>query len=332
MNPRQQKLVTDVYVAPRYTRPEQRAVFKATRPQQYVSDIVAPSVPSRSPQPYARFYRPAADPVLKKPEPRPAPVPAERPLALQAVSEARPRPSQHYAAHAAKRRRTSKGARRTANALIVVAVVMSFVMGGMIYRYHLALQKVEALPLQSNESAETHDPASTAEAPAVTALSEAKPKSGGGGGGKLAPSTPYKLSIPKLGVSANILGVGTTKSGAINVPGNIWQVGWYKTSATPADNTGVVVLNGHVHGPTQPGVFANLTKLNPGDTLSVTDVSGKSYSYKVVSKQTIKAGEAGDEVLQSGSATKQGLNLVTCTGKIVEDKYQDRLVVYTERV
>ena len=122
----------------------QRVVSKPSRPQQYVSDIVIPTTPKRS-QPYARFYRPAAAPAHKKLVERSQAAPIERPLVLQAVSEARPRPTQH-AAHTVKaHKRSIKAGRRTANILVVVAVLMSSVMGGMIYRYHLALQKVEAL-------------------------------------------------------------------------------------------------------------------------------------------------------------------------------------------
>jgi len=326
-----------------------------TRPQQYIGDIVMANKPLRQPQPYARFYRPAAAPAFKKPDLSSrtleaakqilAPkqdiqqsLPAPTPLALLAVQNARPLPHQERKNFAAphkvsKKKRIGKNTRLTANVLIAVAVVMSGIMGSMMYKYHLALQKVEAQPLESSESAEAPQAAAAGPAAATTAgLGEVKAPVTGGGGGKLPAATPYKLSIPKLKVSASITGVTTTKTGAIGVPGNIWQVGWYKSSATPADNSGVVVLNGHVHGPTQPGIFANLTKLTNGDLVTVSDAGGNTYNYKVVSKQTIKAGEAGDEVLQSGSATKQGLNLVTCTGKIVEDKYQDRLVVYTERV
>lgn len=318
--------ISDMIGAPQLRRPVARDSGKPAvkRPQKYVSDIIGNAGVAGNETQYARFYRVAVS--------KSKPIVVSQPhhsLALQAVKDAKfietPNPHTYSGP---KKKRIGKSARRTANILVALAILMSGIMGVMVYRYHLALQKVEATPLNGQET--PSDFADGTDTPSTSQLSEEK--SFTGGASKLAPDTPYKLSIPKLKVSASIITVGTTKKGAINAPGNIWQVGWYKVSAKPAENTGVTVLNGHVHGPTKPGIFANLNRLQAGDIVTVKDVSGTSYSYKVVSKQTIKAGEAGDELMQSVSPTKQGLNIVTCTGEIEDDKYLDRLVVFTERI
>ncbi len=324
------KLLSDVQTGPRQAHVqrvpqsvEHRLVLTGKRP--------IPAVHG-----YARFYRAPADVATVKAVTR-EPVPQERLLALQAVTQARPAtPERHdFTAVSSKKKRTRRSGKlvhRTANVLIALTIIMSGVMGVMVYRYHLALQKVEALPLQaavdgtSDASPPTAGPASSAN------LSEAKTAGSTVSANRLAPGTPYKISIPKLKVSGPIISVGVTKSGAMNVPSNIWQAGWYKTSAKPSENTGVVVINGHVHGPTQPGIFANLIKLKAGDAITVTDAGGTTYNYKVDSSQSFKAGEANESLMQSASPTKQGLNLVTCTGQIKDSEYQDRLVVFAERV
>jgi len=317
---------------------------RPARPNRYVSDVVmsAPDPKVR----YARFYRTTVSGAPKLASPRVAQRVEHSssdgdvsPLAMQAVAASKMllQEKTHPVSFAAPKKKSRlpkrlqklrKSRKALANTLVVFAVMMSGVLGLMAYKYHVAIQKVEAHPLEQGAEvvpAEQDD----AVAPNTSNVSE-KPVATGSY--KVATDVPYKISIPKLKVSATITGVGITKNGAMNVPGNIWQVGWYKTSAKPADNTGVVVLNGHVHGPTQPGIFANLKNLKAGDTVTVTEGSGKTYNYKVVSSQTFKAGEANDSLMQSASPTKQGLNLVTCTGTIRDSEYQDRLVVFTERI
>lgn len=324
-------LLSDVHVGPRNVHIE-----RAPQPVEHRL-VLTGKRPVPVTHAYARFYRAPADVLAAKVVKREV-VPQERTLALQAVAQARSAPTEPERkdfAVIAKRKKVKHNqlVHRTANILLAFTIIMSGIMGVMVYRYHLALQKVEAMPLQA--AVDSADPNATATDPAPAAgnkPSEAPLAKGGSGGPRLAPGTPYKISIPKLKVSSTIISVGLTKAGAMNVPGNIWQAGWYKTSAKPSDNTGVVVINGHVHGPTLPGIFANLTKLQAGDAIAITDAGGTTYNYKVDSSQSYKAGDANENLMQSASPTKQGLNLVTCTGAIKGSEYQDRLVVFAERV
>ena len=325
MQPRQQnpRLVSDV-TTPLHQRG--RVARAVARPQQYASNIIAQPTKEEF---YARFYRKSVATAQKSV----APPAAETALAHQAVAQAKPVAAPTSRTFAAPAKKTAKrrfvATRRTANILVAIAVVLSGTMMYMMYRYHLALQKVEAIPIH----AATLDPEEIGEeAPDRSKLGEDKNAAVSGSGGKLAAGAPYTISIPKLKINGYISGVGVTKKGAMNAPGNIWQVGWYKMSATPSENTGVVIMNGHVHGPTQPGIFANLKNLKAGDIITVKDMSGTNYEYKVLYQQTFKAGEANESLMQSASTTKQGLNLVTCSGEIKDDEYQSRLVVFAERV
>lgn len=363
MNPKTKNLVVDI------TRPQSRAVRfsagnsrryivqhsqthnKPQRPKQYISEVIL-SQASKTAKNYARFYRTEpAKKVSKISDNTQNHAVVAEPLAHQAVKRSSFREgnstnsTQDYLSvklkseEAPKKpksvvRRLSQHKKDLANFSVAAAVLMSLVLGFMAYRYHLALQKVEAKPMQANindvENAEAQSSeVIESDSPGIAKLTESAVKSSAVARDG---SLPYKLTIPKLGVNGYFVQVGINKQGALAVPSNIWQVGWAKSSAKPKDNSGVVVVNGHVHGPTKPGIFANLHKLVAGDLVSIIDSGGTKYSYKVVTTKNYKAGETGPELYESVSADKQGLNLITCSGKIVNDEYQERTIVFAEKV
>lgn len=150
---------------------------------------------------------------------------------------------------------------------------------------------------------------------------------------RVAPDMPRLITIPSIGVRARIIRMGVTKDNAVDVPKNIFDVGWYDGSAKPGTN-GAAFLDGHVSGPTQHGVFYDIKKLQPGDKLTVEKGNGEVLSYTVVknvkySKDNVDMTAA----LSPVTSGKNGLNLITCAGKFnAEDQsFQDRIVVFTEQ-
>lgn len=146
----------------------------------------------------------------------------------------------------------------------------------------------------------------------------------------VAPEAPRKLLIPKLKVESRVFGLGTKPSGELLTPGNIFDTGWYTSSAKPG-KAGATLIDGHVHGPTKPGVFANLKKLNKEDTIIVERGNGTKVTYKVVKTQVYDADntdmKAAMTPVEDG---KSGLNLITCTGKLDKstNTYKERLIVF----
>ncbi|QQS65007.1 class F sortase [Candidatus Saccharibacteria bacterium] len=307
-----------------------------SRPTHHLQDIVVSKKRlNSSSENYARFYRQPAKLV-------PAALPATMPVGKTASKTVRrPQPIQTVAATelstTPKKPKRSRS-KKVANLAVVLAFAMSGLLGFTALQYQKALRKVEAVPEVAyatedqtavlGESTETEDVQQNEDL-SRSKIDETKPagayKSADG-------SRPRKISIKKLGIAGYVQAVGVTKSGALAVPGNIWNVGWANNSAKPSEDKGVVVINGHVHGPTKPGIFYNLGKLAAGDQIVVTDVTGQTYTYVVVRSQTYKAGEANVDLYSSVSRDKQGLNLVTCTGKISGDHYEDRLVVFAEKI
>ena len=145
---------------------------------------------------------------------------------------------------------------------------------------------------------------------------------------KVAPSFPRKISIAKIGVDSRVLALGVKSNNELKAPVNIYDTGWYEGSAKPGEQ-GAMLLDGHVHGPTQPGVFYNLKKLVAGDVIAVERGDGTKFNYRVVSSKTYDKENVDMAVAMSPvEAGKPGLNLITCAGSFNNqaDQYEDRLV------
>jgi LPXTG-site transpeptidase (sortase) family protein len=143
---------------------------------------------------------------------------------------------------------------------------------------------------------------------------------------------PDRLRIPKLAVDAPVTYMGLTKTGAMAVPDNIADVGWYKNGALPG-NKGSAVLAGHIDGlKGEPGVFAHLNKLQKGDTLQVIDSNNSTISFRVKNIQTYGQDEQPSEVFNTVDGVH--LNLITCTGvwDSTQHHFLERLVVFTDKV
>src|SRR5438045_1447791 len=58
-------------------------------------------------------------------------------------------------------------------------------------------------------------------------------------------ASPVEIRIPSIGVDAQIIPVGKTKSGAMDAPANAVQTGWYALGAWPGQ-PGNAVIDGHL--------------------------------------------------------------------------------------
>ena len=150
---------------------------------------------------------------------------------------------------------------------------------------------------------------------------------------KVAPLLPATLKISKIGVNTRIKPLGTNKLDQLMAPSNIYDAGWYNASAKPGDSgaNGAILIDGHVHGPTQPGVFANLKNLVAGDIISVKRGDGSVFNYKVISQKNVDVDkfDIGD-ALSSAQPGIAGLNLVTCGGSYDRSgHYDQRTIVYS---
>lgn len=142
---------------------------------------------------------------------------------------------------------------------------------------------------------------------------------------------PINLTIPSIGVNANIYEVGLAADGSIKVPNDPNNVGWFSLGPKPGE-IGSAVIAGH-YGQWFDGrnsVFINLHKLSKGDIIYIKDYKGKVLSF-MVKESRIYDLESYDPSIFS---EKDGayLNIITCSGSWISNKstYDKRLVIFTE--
>ena len=141
---------------------------------------------------------------------------------------------------------------------------------------------------------------------------------------------PRLLSIPKLAVSARILPVNKTRAGSIDAPASIHDAGWYTKSALPG-HTGVMFVDGHVSGPTQPGIFKHLTSLIAGDSVVIERGDHTQISYTVQRIESRPVNQiAMSQLLDGDDTDPPSLILMTCGGRFdhTSQQYSNRIIVF----
>lgn len=140
----------------------------------------------------------------------------------------------------------------------------------------------------------------------------------------VAADLPRYLTIEKLGIyNARILQVGVTTDGAMDVPNNIFDVGWYVGSAKPGSG-GVIVIDGHNGGPNIHGVFKELPNLTAGDKIKIERGDGKTFIYKVVENNTVPLSGANSYMETAFTSPEDGVEsvtLISCTGEWSQVQY-----------
>jgi sortase (surface protein transpeptidase) len=146
---------------------------------------------------------------------------------------------------------------------------------------------------------------------------------------------PKYIAIPAIKVAKSpVIKLGLLKSGSIATPNNIFEAGWFADSTRPGQK-GAMFIYGHLSSWKANGIFYNLKQLRPKDTITITTGDNRIYSYVVVRMATYPYDKVPmDTVLSPSDSTKPGLNLMTCTGKIIKgtSEFSERLVVYTSLV
>ncbi|MER7335507.1 MULTISPECIES: class F sortase [unclassified Micromonospora] len=147
----------------------------------------------------------------------------------------------------------------------------------------------------------------------------------------LARSTPTTISIPRIGVDASIMSLGTNPDGTVQVPPleQAQLAGWYEPGPSPGE-VGNAVIVGHVDSAAiGPAVFFSLGALQPGDTITVTREDGQRVTFTVESVKAYPKTEFPTEQVY-GPSDRPGLRVVTCGGVFDQaaGSYPDNVVVF----
>lgn len=144
---------------------------------------------------------------------------------------------------------------------------------------------------------------------------------------------PVRIKISSIGVDAAVNVVGETSAGAMDVPANATDTGWYELGPYPGD-VGSAVIGGHVEWPYRSAaVFVDLRELKTGDVIEVLNGAGETVSFVVRETRMYDADADATDVFTSNDG-KAHLNIITCAGvwDAQADQYSQRLVVFTDKV
>lgn len=144
----------------------------------------------------------------------------------------------------------------------------------------------------------------------------------------VASGLPRKIEIPATGASGCIHRVGIDPEGRIAVPVNIHAGGWFVNSAAPGQK-GVAVIDGHVRGQYQKGLFGDLEKLQSGQLVKLQSGDLTWQEFEIVEVVSYPLGEATREQYRQLPDIERQLTLITCAGSFdtARQTYDHRTIV-----
>lgn len=146
------------------------------------------------------------------------------------------------------------------------------------------------------------------------------------------PAGPGRVVIDRIDVDAEVIDLGLDPEGALEVPTDFAQTGWWTGGARPGEE-GPAVIVGHVDSVDGPAVFFRLEELVPGDEVTVVADDGTPTTFVVErSRQVAKDDFPTEEVY--GATDEAELRLVTCDGDFDRSTghYDDNLIVFLRAV
>jgi sortase (surface protein transpeptidase) len=143
---------------------------------------------------------------------------------------------------------------------------------------------------------------------------------------------PVSLTIPLIGVRTQLITLGLTASGALQVPSSTAVAGWYTGSPKPGA-IGSAIIVGHIDSLTGPGVFYRLPELRSGDKVYIRRADGTLVEFRVTSVQTYLKDRFPTQAVY-GPTPDPELRLITCGGAFdyATGHYLSNIVVYATEV
>jgi len=124
---------------------------------------------------------------------------------------------------------------------------------------------------------------------------------------------PVLLTIPRLGISSSSLeSLGVDDKGAMEVPQDPAEAGWYELGPPPGA-LGPAVIAGHVTWNQVPAVFYRLTELRRGDVVEITRTDGRVAVFEIIRVRLYDKSSFPTRMV-FGPIDHAGLRLITCGG------------------
>jgi sortase (surface protein transpeptidase) len=139
-----------------------------------------------------------------------------------------------------------------------------------------------------------------------------------------------RLEIPALGVSAAVASYGLDRAGRLDVPQDNATVGWNPGFTSTPGSGGSTFFAAHYEYLGSPGVFHELSSLQPGDEILVTLSDGAVLRYAVTSTIDYALATIDMGAILAGREGVESLTLMTCSGPGDGGRYPLRTVVLAE--
>ena len=142
---------------------------------------------------------------------------------------------------------------------------------------------------------------------------------------------PLRVTIPAIGVDAQLVPVGLKPDGSMQTPA-FGLAAWYQPGPRPGE-PGPAVLVAHVDSKANgPDVFYRLRELAPGDQITV-HYRDTTTTFAVTSKEQAAKTDLPTERIWTGTTTPV-LRLITCGGAFDRSarSYLDNVIVYADRL
>ncbi len=147
--------------------------------------------------------------------------------------------------------------------------------------------------------------------------------------GPVTGSRPTRLRIASLGIDAPVVASGIdVAQGVLGVPSDIHTLGWWADGAAPGGPTGSIVIAGHVDSAVAgAGALFPIKNARPGTVIQVTTADGRTWSYRVVSVQSMPKADLPTDIWSQYG--RNHLVVVTCGGPFdaVTRHYRNNIVV-----
>lgn len=139
---------------------------------------------------------------------------------------------------------------------------------------------------------------------------------------------PRQIKIAARNIAGFIQKVGIDQNNAVATPGNINLAGWYTNSVLPGE-PGVSLLDGHVQGKYNDGIFKQLHTVEPGDQIEIEYGDKTVRNFEAVSINEYTVEETTAKQFDQMPGIDSQLTIITCGGKFIKEtnSYEKRIVV-----
>ncbi|MCQ2000499.1 class F sortase [Arthrobacter zhaoxinii] len=139
---------------------------------------------------------------------------------------------------------------------------------------------------------------------------------------------PVRVSVEGTGIELEVIPVGQDDNGAMTLPDNHYQAGWYRFGPAPGSSRGAAVLAAHVDSRTEELPIAGLDDVPAGTPVTVTRSDGTVVKYTTEKVQNIPKASLDEFNLFDRDGAPR-LELVTCGGRWLDPvgDYEDNIVL-----